>query len=443
MHMNNAAYKKYMLGLLVFITAFNSVDRLALGLVAQNIKTDLSLSDAELALLSGIAFALFYSIVGIPIARWADRGNRVTIIAATTALWSVAVALCGTARNFLQLAINRVVVSVGEAGLTPTTNSLIPDYFGRAERPRAMAIYALSSPLALVLGYGLAGWINQFYGWRVTFLVMSLPGIPLAILAALTLREPRTGPASVSAGISPHQPGTQNFWSVCLTLWRITSFRHLMIAYVVVLFFNNGIYQWVPSFFIRSYGMQTGELGTWLAVTNGVAGFVGTYLGGELFTRYAANNEPLQAKAMAVVFGISACLLTAVFLMPGYYQAFAFMALFIVLGMAVNGPMLAIKQTVVPERLRATSFAIVFMLGNLIGMGIGPLTGGMLSDALHPWLGEESLRYALVALTPGYLWASWHIWTASRTVLGDAAKAELENAPASLEQQAAVTSSAQ
>src|SRR5687768_16882052 len=185
-------YKVYLLVLLLVICAFNYIDRLALGLVLQDIKVDLSLTDTQLGLLSGIAFALFYSIMGIPIARWADRGNRVAIITFTTALWSAAVALCGVASNFVQLLLIRIGVAVGEAGCTPPAHSLIADYFTRAERPRAVAIYMLGGQLSVV-GYLWAGWLNELYGWRVTFMLLGLPGLGLAALAWLTLREPRLG----------------------------------------------------------------------------------------------------------------------------------------------------------------------------------------------------------------------------------------------------------
>ena len=189
--MRNTTYRNYLLAVLTVIALFNYVDRTALGLVLQNIKTDLQLSDTQLGFLSGIAFALFYSVMGVPIARWADRGNRVTIITLTTALWSVAVALCGVATSFTQLLLTRVAVAVGEAGCIPPAFSLIADYFNRGERPRASAIYGLAGVFSAVIGYFVAGWLNEFYGWRVTFVCMGAPGVALALLAWFTLREPR------------------------------------------------------------------------------------------------------------------------------------------------------------------------------------------------------------------------------------------------------------
>src|SRR5687767_13558141 len=181
--MRHTVYKNYLLGLLTLILLFNCVDRLALGLLLQEIKIDLNLSDTQLGFLSGIAFALFYSIMGIPIARWADRGNRTVIISLTTAVWSLMVALCGAAGSFMQLMLIRIGVAIGEAGCVPPAHSLIADYFSRAERPRAVAIYMLGGPLSVIIGNFLAGWLNEFYGWRMTFAILGLPGLVLAALA--------------------------------------------------------------------------------------------------------------------------------------------------------------------------------------------------------------------------------------------------------------------
>src|SRR5579862_6024785 len=169
--MQQGVYRQYLLLLLMGIFAFAMVDRLALGVVLQNIKDDLHLSDTQLGFLSGIAFALFYSLMGIPIARWADRGDRVSIISLTASLWSVAVALCASVAGFMQLLLVRVVVGVGEAGCVPASLSLLADYYSRAERPKAVAVYMQGIAASMVLGYLAAGWLNQFYGWRAMFVL--------------------------------------------------------------------------------------------------------------------------------------------------------------------------------------------------------------------------------------------------------------------------------
>jgi MFS family permease len=420
-------YKNYLLGVLTVILLFNYVDRVALGLLLQDIKTDLALSDTQLGFLSGMAFALFYSVMGIPIARWADRGNRVTIISLTIALWSIAVGLCGVAGSFLQLLLIRVAVAVGEAGCIPPAFSLIADYFTRAERPRAAAIYGLGGTFSALIGYFVAGWINELYGWRITFMLLAWPGLVLAILAWFTLKEPRTlNPRSSlqSATTAPAfgEPADQPpLREVCRTLWTNATFRSLLLGLAVLFFFEYGIGQWLPAFFVRSHGLSTGQVGTWLALTYVLAGLAGTYLGGELASRYAAHREHLQLKAMAVSIGSAGVLMIIAYLVSNLYVVFTLLGVAVMGLTTVNGPWFATIQTLVPERMRALSFALVYLFANLIGMGFGPLAAGALSDLLRPWSGEDSLRLVLLIMTPGYFVVVWYAWRASRTVAGDLA----------------------
>jgi MFS family permease len=415
-------YKNYLLTLLAVIVAFNGVDGVALSLLLQNIKLDLSLSDTQLGVLTGIAYALFYSIMGIPIARWADRGNRIVIIAITTALWSAAVALCGFAASFVQLMLIRVAIGVGEAGCIPPAHSLIADHFTRAERPRAVSRYMLGGSLGAFLGYFAAGWLNELYGWRMTFVLLGLPGLLLALIAWFSLKEPRASKAhrelAYQAPAYPHKPQL-GFMDVCALLWRSVAFRHLLLCFSVVAFFGNGMLKWQPAFFMRSFGMQTGELGTWLAVVYGCSGLLGTVLGGELTARYAANNERLQLKAIAILYGALMLVKAATYLATNKYLALGLAGLHYFCAAASLAPIFATIQTLVPARMRATALAIVYLFSHLIGAGMGPFAAGAISDALRPIFAQESLRYALLALSPGYLWAARHVWRASTTVAKD------------------------
>lgn len=418
--MRPKVYKNYLLVILMITLAFNYVDRMVLGVVLEDIKADLHLTDTQLGLMGGIAFALFYSIMGIPIARWADRGNRVTIISLTAALWSAAVALCAAAGTFTQLLLIRIGVAVGEAGCIPPAHSLIADNFTRAERPRAVARYMLGLPLALGIGYFAGGWLNELYGWRVTFVLIGMPGLVLAGLAAFTLKEPRLETADPMEArlTSVPQPGMRE---VLVALWANDAFRNLLLCFSVWYFFGYGLLQWQPTFFIRSHGLETGELGTWLAVIHGAGSALGVYVGGEWASRYAANNERLQLRAVAIVFSIYAVFNVSAYLAPDHYLAFGALMVAAICGNASQGPILATMQTLVPTRMRAVSLALVYLFANLIGMGLGPLAAGALSDALRPVFGEESLRYALIAFSPGYFWAAWHLWRAGQTVARDVA----------------------
>ena len=423
--MRPAVYKQYLLVLLTAILLFNYIDRVALGVVLVNIKSELDLTDTQLGLLSGIAFALFYSVMGIPIARWADRGDRVVIISLTTALWSVAVAACGFAGSFMQLMLVRVAVAVGEAGCIPPAFSLMADYFTRAERPRAGAIYAMGGALSFVAGFFVAGKLNELYGWRTTYMLLASPGLVLTALAWFTLQEPRRVHSTKQRLLATEAERTSprlvqpSLKEVGATLWASSTFCRLVLCLSVLYFFGYGILQWQPTFFIRSYGFTSGQVGMWLAVTYGLGGLAGTYLGGEWASRYAADNERLQLRAMAIAIALSGVAAILAYLSPNPYWAFALIGFYVFAIYMINGPLIATIQTLVPASMRAVSIALVYLVANLIGMGFGPLAAGALSDYLRPWAGEESLRYALLALGPGYFLGAWSAWKASGTVERD------------------------
>jgi predicted MFS family arabinose efflux permease len=413
--------KNYLLAVLTAVLAFNYVDRFALGVLLQDIKGDLHLTDTQLGLLTGIAFAVFYALMGIPIARWADRGNRVTIIASTAALWSIAVASCAAAATFAQLIIMRMAVAVGEAGCYPPALSLLSDYFSRAERPRAVSRYMLGIPIALLIGYAASGWLDEYFGWRLTFLILAAPGLALAIVVALTLREPRRHEGGSADDPPVHkregQPSEPSLGEVFQRLWSNRPFRNIFLCFSVWGFFGYGIMQWMPAFFLRSHSLATGELGSWLALVNGVGGLLGTWLGGEMASRFAANDERLQLVAIVLVYVVLALVNAAVYVMPNFRAAMAMLAVSAVAGSATNGPLFAATQTLVPPNMRAMSIALMYFFCNLIGMGLGPLAVGALSDAMRPRLGEESLRYSLLVFSPGYFWCAWHLWRASRSLV--------------------------
>jgi MFS family permease len=424
--MTRFRYRTYMLSVLMIIFAFNATDRLALGLTLQSIKNAFQLTDTQLGLLTGIAFALFYSLMGVPISRWADRGDRIVIIALTTALWSIAVILCGFAASFVQLLLIRVFVAIGEAGCVPTAASVIADHYSREERPRAMALYFQGGALSLGSGYFLGGWLNQLYGWRVTFVLLGVPGVIIAVVAWCTLREPRKNRASgdtdgghaLSDTPKDASPLTTppSLKEVCTTLWRNRTFRCLLSFYSVGSLFSTGLAQWLPAFFMRSYGMGTGELGTWIAVICCSSSMAGAFIGGEWAVRRAAGNETLQLRMMALAFFVVGVASVLMELSPNHFWALGWMMLWNLAGATTPGPMFAVVQTLVPDRMRATAVALLYLAANLIGMGLGPLTVGVVSDALRPWFGTESLRYTLLALSPGYVLSCWCLFQGSRSV---------------------------
>jgi len=412
--------RHYLLAVLTVIVAFNYTDRFAFGIVLQDIKSDLHLTDSQLGILSGMAFAALYSTMGLPIARWADRGNRIAIISLATGIWSIAVAACALARGYAQLALMRVVVGVGEAGCVPPSLSLIADFFPRTERARAVSIYMQGITASLVIGYLASGWLNQMLGWRVTFLIIGLPGCLLATIARTTLREPRAV-RGAQQRVSPVPLG-----EAVRTLAANRTFRHLLLANAAMWFISYGTMQWTPAFMVREFGVSTGELGTWFAALYGIGGVLGTYLGGELAMRCAKDNERLQLRAMACVIALSAIVNGLAYLpaaAPNAGFAYAWLGLSYWLGALTNGPLFAVLQGLVPATIRATATAVIYLFANLIGIGLGPWLAGTLSDHLQPQLGAESLRYAMLIMCPGMLWGAWHLLAASASVTRDTLEA--------------------
>jgi MFS family permease len=323
------------------------------------------------------------------------------------------VVFCGVVGNFTQLLLVRVGVAVGEAGCLPTAQSLIADYFDRAERPHAMAIYALGGPLAVVIGYLGGGWLIEHYGWRITFMVIGVPGVLLALLVKFTLREPRLRHKNRALKPPP------SFKVVLTTLWQQRTFRTIAIAFSVSSFFSMGLLQWLPTFFMRSYGMGVGELGAWFALVWGGCGLFGTYLGGVLATRYVAHREALQMQACAFLFGSGGLLYILVFLSSDEYHAIAYMAVAGTVMPMCSGIIFSAIQSLVNDHMRSMALAVIFLLANLIGFGLGPFAVGLLSDQLAQTFGQESLRYALAAFSPGFLWVGFYYWKAASTIEAD------------------------
>ena len=414
-------YKHYLLILLTVVAAFNYLDRLVLSLLLEPIKQEFDLSDSQLGFLTGFGFALFYAVAGIPIARWADHGNRNTVVVLTTGLWSAMVALCGMVGSFTQLLLVRVGVAVGEAGCLPTASSLIADYFDRAERPKAMAFYWFCAPLAMILGYMGGGWLADNYGWRTTFIVVGVPGIFFALLAKLTLREPRSKRDQQQV---PTQPPLK-FLLVMLSQQK--TLRSIVSAFVIAYFFSMGFSQWLPTFFMRSHGMSASEVGTWFALTYGGLGFLGTWLGGFLAIRYAACKESIQMRGCTLIFGVSGLLYLGVFLSPNQYMAVGCLSAVAMISFMCNGVIFSAIQSLVPDSMRAVTLAFIFLLANLVGLGIGPLAVGALSDLFEPSYAQDSLRYAMAVFAPGVAWVGYFYWRASKTIEADIQAVELQS----------------
>ncbi|MAI53888.1 MAG: MFS transporter [Gammaproteobacteria bacterium TMED95] len=409
------AVRNYALGVLVVVYTFNFIDRQILSILLEPIKQDLRLSDTALGMLTGFAFALFYATLGIPIARLADRGNRRNIIAWSLTIWSAMTALSGIAQNFWHLLIARIGVGVGEAGCSPPAHSMIADYFPAENRATALGIYSLGIPVGILFGFIAGGWLNEFFGWRVAFFVVGVPGILLALLVRWSLREPDRGMAE-GRQANADQPGIMETFTY---LYQKPSFRHMAIGGGLTAFVGYGIVTWVPSFLIRSYGMDTGEVGTYLGLILGIPGGIGIALGGYLADRYGAKDTRWYLWVVTVALLIAVPITVGVYLSSSATASLLFLILPVLLGNFYQATTFSQAQGLVPLRMRAVAAAVLLFILNIIGLGAGPQMVGVVSDLLAPTYGDESLRYALLALSFVNIWAAYHYYLAGKTLKQD------------------------
>lgn len=413
-------YRRYMLGLLVGVFAFNFIDRNILSVLLPQIKAELELSDLQLGLIGGIAFALFYSTAGLPMARLADRVNRVNIIGLAIALWSVMTAVGGLATSFVYLMLSRVGVGIGEAGCTPPAHSILSDVYEPERRATALSIYSAGAPIGGFVGLLVGGWVAEWYGWRTAMMVVGLPGLLLALVVKLTLREPPRGLVEKRATEEP----TPSVFGVIRLLGSRPTFRHLALGASLSAFAGYGNILWLPSYLHRSIGMGIGEIGTWLSFMGLIAGTTGMIAGGAISDRLARRNPawwmwfPAASIVVGVPFGAAAFLLSSKWIV---------LACLTVPGLTANiypGPTYSTVQGMVGLRMRAVAIAFILFFINLIGLGIGPFVVGALSDWFQTLFGNESLRYSLlIILTCFKSWSAVHFYLAGRTVAADLARA--------------------
>lgn len=409
------AVRNYALGVLVVVYTFNFIDRQILSILLEPIKQDLGLSDSALGMLTGFAFALFYATLGIPIARFADRSNRRNLIAWALAIWSAMTAVSGLAQNFWHLLLARIGVGVGEAGCSPPAHSMLADYFPTENRATALGIYSLGIPFGILFGFIAGGWLNEFFGWRVAFFIVGVPGLLLAILVRFTLREPPRGMAEGRVA-DEEQPTIMETFRF---LWSKRSFRHMAVGGGLTAFVGYGVITWVPSFLIRSYGMSTGDVGTYLGLILGIPGGIGIALGGYLADRYGARDTRWYLWIVSVALIASTPLFFGVYLSNTAFASLMFLILPILLGNFYQATTFSQTQGLVSLRMRSVAAAVLLFILNMIGLGAGPQAVGILSDILQPSYGDESLRYALLILSTVQIWAAYHYYQAGKSLKED------------------------
>lgn len=411
-------YSQYVLGVLLVIYIFNFVDRQILAILAQSIKTDLGLSDTQIGLLSGLAFGIFYATLGIPIARLADRYSRVNIISICLTIWSAMTALSGLAGNFWQLLLARIGVGIGEAGGSPPSHSLLADYFPINERATALGIYAIGIPVGILFGNLAGGWINEYFGWRNAFLVVGIPGVLLAILTKLTVREPPRGLSEGRTEVLEQVP----FLTVIRTMWSFKSFRQISLGAATQAFVGYGAIAWMPAFLIRTHGMSSGEAGTALGLIIGIAGGIGTFLGGWLGDRIGREDIRWYMWIPGYGFLLAVPTSLGVFL---FDDLWLILALYAIPAFTVNlytGPTFGMTQSLAPLAMRASASALLLFIINIIGLVLGPTTVGFLSDYFQAAMAmpdTESLRWALVICSLVYLMSFAHYVLAARHLQAD------------------------
>lgn len=409
------AARRYALSVLVVVYTFNFIDRQILSILLEPIKQELGLSDTALGLLTGFAFALFYATLGIPIARYADKGNRKNLVALALAIWSAMTALSGLAQNFWQLLAARIGVGVGEAGCSPPSHSMISDYFPAEKRATALGIYSLGIPFGILFGFLAGGWLNEFFGWRVAFFVVGVPGLLMALLVKFTLREPSRGMAEGRTD-SGEQPGIMETFTY---LWRKRSFRHMAFGGALSAFVGYGVVTWVPSFLIRSHGMETGEVGTWLGLILGIPGGIGIVLGGWMADRYGARDTRWYLWVVSVALLLGTPFAFGVYLSETPEWALVYLIMPILLGNFYQATTFSQTQGLVTLRMRAVAAAVLLFILNIIGLGAGPQAVGILSDLLNPAYGQDSLRYSLLIFSFVNVWAAYHYYVAGKLLKAD------------------------
>ena len=408
---------------MVFVAYFlNSLDRNIINVLLQSIKAEFQVMDWELGLMTGFAFALFYNLIGIPTARFIDGGAiRRNIIAGGLALWSVATALCGMAQNSWQLLLCRAGVGVGEGTFGPSTMTLISDYYGPNERARAMGLYLLGLPLAALVGIPAGGWVAHHYGWRAALMLVGLPGLIVALIVRLTVREPPRGLADGTiVKASPALPVGHVFRVVT----RKKTVVHLLAAASLASFATVGWMGWYPTYLQRAFDLNAAQVSAAWGPLVGLTGALGAFGGGWLVDRFGVGNAKYYMVLPAVAMALSMPFFLAATASGSYRQCLVLLVIPAMLNNSWIPAGIAVTQSLAPMAMRALLGMFVTLAANLIGHGIAPPVIGALSDLFAVRLDSSAagLRWAMIAGSVFYPWAALHFWLASRTIGHDLEK---------------------
>lgn len=432
--LSSRRYQAYVLFVLCLIFAFNFGDRMLIGTLQEPLRAEFNLSDFQLGLLGGPAFALLYTVAGFPLARWADRGNRVTIISLALGTWSLMTALCGAAGSFLHLFLARVGVSIGEAGCSPPAHSLISEYFPRERRSTAMAIYATGAPIGMMATAIIGGYVAQHYGWRITMVGFGVAGVFVAVLAMLTVWEPRRG--------ATERPPLIGFGIAIRTLLSKRTLIHTCLGAAICSIASNFLTQYMTSFLMRSHGLELAQAALIAGAGGSGGAALGTFGSGLLADRLSRRRLGATAYVPAVGISLAACTFWIVFSSPSIAVVVPTLLIAVALLNTYMGQSYALVQSVSPSTMRATAAALFICANSLLGYGLGPPLFGLLSDTLASSSMAQNgldlatcranlalpncaiaqatgLRWSLIASTPLLFWAAIHFVLAGRALKRD------------------------
>ena len=406
------------LTLLTLIGTINFMDRQLLSVLVEPIRAELHLSDTMFGLLTGLCFALFYAVLGVPAAMLADRSNRVRLVAGACMVWSAFTAACGLAGNFWQLALARFGVGVGEAGGTAPSLSILADYYPPQSRAVITGLFTVNGPLGVFLGISVGSWAAQEFGWRGAFFAVGLIGILVGPLLLLLVREPVRGATEQSR--APAQPPPALGTTVKL-LWSHPTLRMLFVASGIAAFVAYGMLNWLPAFLMRERGMPLVDLAKWFGPAAGLCMGLGIWGGGALVNAAARRNIAAYGWLPAAVTALTAPLLASALFAPSWELSLLLMLAPMICCTFYVAPALALSQNLAPINVRATATALLLLAFNVIGMGLGPLAVGIASDALKGAGVAHALQWAILCLTPVALISALAYLAMSRTIAADAA----------------------
>ncbi|OWQ97771.1 spinster family MFS transporter [Sphingopyxis witflariensis] len=395
-HSGLALRRNVALAMLFLVGTINFVDRQLLSILVEPIRADMQFSDTQFGLLTGLAFALFYAAMGIPMAMVADRWNRIKLIGIACVVWSGFTAACGMVSNFWQLAAMRFGVGAGEAGGTAPSLSVLADYYPPAQRPLVIGLFTLNGPFGVFVGAAFGAWAAAHIGWRGAFLVIGAVGIIVAPLLIWLVREPARGQMDKRAEADAPLPIGQ---TLAMFAQR-RSLRMVMVGSGMAAFVSYGMLNWIPAFLMRVQGMPLSAMSTWFAPAAGITFGVGILGGGWLVSRAARTSPRAYGTIPAIAAAVLVPTFIAALLVDSWQLSLALMLIPMAACIVYVAPALALVQNLTAPRSRATASAVLMLMFNIVGLGLGPLFVGMISDALKPEYGDESLRWALMAIIP-------------------------------------------